>query len=114
MPVITVQGTATSQTVSEARGVKYIKLWETYIGYNNLEKKRLWTCWFDSEIHNETGEDFIIEGDLSCKVGSYRNKATNEDQAVVEYHLNNCVIQFRSSQLPRVAPATQDYETTPF
>jgi hypothetical protein len=108
MPVITVSGTASSQTISEHRGAKYVKLWETYIGYNNLEKKRLWTCWFDGEITNETGEEFMIEGELSAKVGSYRNKSTNEDQPIVEYHLNNCTIKFRSSNLPVIPPTNKN------
>lgn len=114
MPIIQVTGQAAAQTSLENKSAKYVRIWETYIGYQNLERKRLWTCWFDSEITNQTGEDFIIEGDLGCKVGTYFDKTTNEQKQVVEYTLNNCVIKYRSSNdTPAVIPPT-NFEDAPF
>lgn len=112
MPVIQVRGEAAAQTITENRISKYIKLWETYVDHNNIERKRLWTCWFHSEQQNSTGEDFIIEGDLSCKIGSYTSKQTNEEKTAVEYHLNNCVVIKRSGDLIPVPPT--DLNDAPF
>jgi hypothetical protein len=114
MPIIQVTGQAMAQTTFENKAAKYIKIWETYVGYQNLERKRLWTCWFDSEITNQTAEDFIIEGDLGCKVGSYYDKTTNEQKQVVEYTLNNCVIKYRSSNDTPVIVTEANFNDAPF
>jgi hypothetical protein len=116
MPVIQVRGEAAAQTITEARGTKYIRMWESFVDHTGKERKRLWTCWFVHELTDYigTGELFVIEGDLSCKVGSYFNKTEAVEKPVVEYNMNNCVIVNRSGSIAAPEVTASDLADAPF
>jgi hypothetical protein len=116
MPQIQVRGECSAQSVTEARMAKYVRFWETYIDHKGLERKRLWTAWFDSEQSVGTSELVTIEGELSCKIGTYTAKATGEEKQTVEYVLNNAVFVVREGAFPTpvAAPNYSEDLSTPF
>jgi len=114
MPTIQVRGEAVAQTTFEVKHDKYIRFWETYIDHKGLERKRLWTAWFDTEQAVGTSESIIIEGELLCKIGTYVQKSTGQEKQNVEYVLNNAVFIAREGAIRSMGTSLAADEDIPF
>lgn len=93
MPQIQVAGTVNSIAWEGKR----IQIWERFES-NGKDFSRLWTCWFsESQAWNLQEQDWVeIHGDLSTKIGSYKNKEGVE-KTVVEHHIQNAqLVQVKS------------------
>lgn len=85
MPQIQVAGTVNSLAWEGKR----IQIWERFES-NGKDFSRLWTCWFsESQAWNLQEQDWAeIYGELSTKIGTYKNK-DGVEKTVVEHHIQN-------------------------
>lgn len=100
MPLIEVQGQV-DRIVWEGKAVRF---WEQYIGFNGDTKNRIWTAWFDAPMNVSEGDQVVIKGDLTTKVGEWMPKDATEPRSIVEHSLNNCQLVSVSPGQPKTAP----------
>lgn len=92
---------------------KKVSVWESF-NVNGKEYSRLWTCWFSESMSFRVNElDWVeIHGELSTKIGSYKNKAGEEKQ-VVEHHIQNAqLVQVRTKE--QQAQTAEAFDNLPF
>lgn len=114
MPLIEVTGTV-DRLVWEGKAIRF---WEQYVGFNGDTKNRIWTAWFDSSMSSrvQEGDNIVIKGDLTTKVGEWMPKDATEPRQIVEHSLNNCQLIEVTAATPKTAPAASQAvpEDAPF
>lgn len=92
---------------------KKVSVWESF-NVNGKEYSRLWTCWFSESMSFRVNElDWVeIHGELSTKIGSYKNKSGEEKQ-VVEHHIQNAqLVQVRTKE--QQVQTAEAFDNLPF